>query len=203
MPDTPMQSGRLKWKGKAVRGEANPRHSADRVSVLLPMLGLNAAPTFTIQGGTLTAVELHGATAVNIPSGVTSIGDNVFMRLTSLRSVLIPNGVTSIGNGAFAECFDLTSVLFLGSLPDCGSDAFKAVAINVNLDSSVECLTQRRREAESAENARNLANTMNYASNLLEAKHHLKGEATNCSGHCDKTTNLQFSQHSLPLCASA
>ena len=34
----------------------------------------------------------------------------------------------------------------------------------------VECLTQRRREAESAENARNLANTMNYASNLLEAK---------------------------------
>ena len=60
------------------------------------------------------------------------------------------------------------------------------------LDSSVECLTQRRREAESAENARNLANTMNYASNLLEAKHHLKGETTNCSGHCDKTTNLQF-----------
>ena len=46
------------------------------------------------------------------------------------------------------------------------------------LDSSVECLTQRRREAESAENARNLANTMNYASNLLEAKHHLKGETT-------------------------
>ena len=73
----------------------------------------------------------------------------------------------------------------------------------VSLDSSVECLTQRRREAESAENARNLANTMNYASNLLEAKHHLKGETTNCSGHCDKTTNLQFSQHSLPLCASA
>ena len=73
----------------------------------------------------------------------------------------------------------------------------------VSLDSSVECLTQRRREAESAENARNLANTMSYASNLLEAKHHLKGETTNCSGHCDKTTNLQFSQHSLPLCASA
>ena len=72
-----------------------------------------------------------------------------------------------------------------------------------SLDSSVECLTQRRREAESAENARNLANTMSYASNLLEAKHHLKGETTNCSGHCDKTTNLQFSQHSLPLCASA
>ena len=48
----------------------------------------------------------------------------------------------------------------------------------LNLDSSVECLTQRRREAKSAENARNLANTMSYASNLLEAKHHLKGETT-------------------------
>ena len=34
----------------------------------------------------------------------------------------------------------------------------------------VECLTQRRREAESAEIARYLANTMNYASNLLEAR---------------------------------
>ena len=73
----------------------------------------------------------------------------------------------------------------------------------LSLDSSVECHTQRRREAESAENARNLANTMSYASNLLEAKHHLKGKTTNCSGHCDKTTNLQFSQYSLPLCASA
>ena len=82
-------------------------------------------------------------------------------------------------------------------------DAGVAVYEYVNLDSSVECLTQRRREAESAENARNLANTMSYASNLLEAKQHLKGETTNCSGHCDKTTNLQFSQHSLPLCASA
>ena len=59
------------------------------------------------------------------------------------------------------------------------------------------------RDAESAKKARNLANTMNYASILLEAKHHLNGETTNCSGHCDKTTNLQFSQHSLPLCASA
>ena len=64
--------------------------------------------------------------------------------------------------------------------------------LRLNLDSSVECLTQRRREAESAENARNLANTMNDASNLLEAKHQLKGETTNCSGHCYKTTNLQF-----------
>ena len=70
----------------------------------------------------------------------------------------------------------------------------------LNLDSSVECLTQRRREAESAENARDLANTMNSASNLLEAKLHLKGETKNCSGHCDKITNLQFSQYSLPLC---
>ena len=85
---------------------------------------------------------------------------------------------------------------------DGDTSAFMEMEI-LTLDSSVECLTQRRREAESAENARNLANTMSYASNLLEAKHHLKGETTNCSGHCDKTTNLQFSQHSLPLCASA
>ena len=40
------------------------------------------------------------------------------------------------------------------------SFALAVVGGTVNLDSSVECLTQRRREAESAENARNLANTM-------------------------------------------
>ena len=40
-------------------------------------------------------------------------------------------------------------------------------------------LNVSRRESESAENARNLANTINYASNSLEAKHHLKGVRKN------------------------
>lgn len=94
-------------------------------SALLPLLGLNAAPTFTIQGGTLTAVELHGATAVNIPSGVTSIGDNVFMRLTSLRSVSIPNGVTSIGHNAFYGCTSLSEVNIPDGVMTIGDWAFK------------------------------------------------------------------------------
>ena len=94
-------------------------------SALLPMLGLNAAPTFTIQGGTLTAVELHGATAVNIPSGVTSIGDNVFMRLTSLRRVSIPNGVTSIGHNAFYGCTSLSEVNIPDGVMTIGDWAFK------------------------------------------------------------------------------
>ena len=108
-------------------------------SVLLPMLGLNAAPTFTIQGGTLTAVELHGATAVNIPSGVTSIGDNVFMRLTSLRSVLIPNGVTSIGHNAFYGCTSLSGINIPDGVMTIGDWAFKDCCslMGISIPSSV------------------------------------------------------------------
>ena len=41
---------------------------------------------------------------------------------------------------------------------------------------------------------------MNYASNFFEARHHLKGETTDYSGHCDKTTDFSiFSAFSASL----
>ena len=95
------------------------------LSVLMPLLGLNAAPTFTIQDGTLKAVELNGATAVNIPSEVASIGDNTFMGLTSLRCAVIPNGVTNIGNNAFYGCTSLIKVNIPYGVMAIGDWAFK------------------------------------------------------------------------------
>ncbi len=108
-------------------------------SVLLPLLGLNATPTFMIQGGTLTAVELHGATVVDVPSGVTSIGDNVFMRLTSLRSVSIPNGVTSIGHNAFYGCTSLREINIPDGVITIGDWAFKDCSslMGISIPSSV------------------------------------------------------------------
>ncbi len=108
-------------------------------SALLPLLGLNATPTFTINGGTLTAVELHGDTEVVIPYGVTSIGDNVFMRLTSLRRVFIPNGVTSIGHNAFYGCTSLSEVNIPDGVTTIGDWAFKDCRslMSVSIPSSV------------------------------------------------------------------
>lgn len=49
--------------------------------------------------------------SVEIPSGVTSIGDKTF-RSTGLTSIVIPASVTSIGNEAFSKCINLSSVTF-------------------------------------------------------------------------------------------
>ena len=72
-----------------------------------------------------------------------------------------------------------------------------------NLNSSVEHLTQRCREAESAENILSFENTISYVSNPHEESNHLKDDATTNSGLCDNALNSHFPPHSLPLCGSA
>ena len=49
-------------------------------------------------------------TSIEIPSGVTSIGDMAFYYCSSLTSIEIPSSVTSIGDGAFFDCSSLTSI---------------------------------------------------------------------------------------------
>ncbi len=55
---------------------------------------------------------------VQIPSGVTSIGERAFYDCISLTSVTIPSDVASIGEYAFYGCISLTSVTILGNAPD-------------------------------------------------------------------------------------
>ena len=54
-------------------------------------------------------------TSIDIPSGVTSIGDSVFIYCSSLTSIDIPSGLTSIGSSAFSNCSSLTSI----DIPSC------------------------------------------------------------------------------------
>ena len=49
-------------------------------------------------------------TSIDIPDGVTNIGNDAFSGCTALTSVTIPNSVTSIGEGAFFDCKALTSI---------------------------------------------------------------------------------------------
>jgi hypothetical protein len=63
-------------------------------------------------------------TNVNLPNGITSIGDKAFYGKGSLTSVTIPNSVASIGQQAFENCKSLTSVTIGSGVTTIGSRAF-------------------------------------------------------------------------------
>lgn len=61
-------------------------------------------------------LDLKAVTALTIPDGVTSIGDDVFNKCSSLVSVDIPDSVTRIISGAFYGCENLATVRYNGTL---------------------------------------------------------------------------------------
>ena len=63
-------------------------------------------------------------TSVNIPNGVTSIGDYAFDDCVNLASITISDGVTSIGKSAFDGCTDLASITIPNSVTSIGDYAF-------------------------------------------------------------------------------
>ena len=63
-------------------------------------------------------------TALEIPFGVTSIGDYAFRNCSNLTSITIPNSVTSIGDYAFSNCSSLTSITVPNSVTSIGDYAF-------------------------------------------------------------------------------
>ncbi len=67
--------------------------------------------------------------AVNIRSGVTSLGDHAFGCLTGVSSVTIPASVTSIGAGAFSGCTGLSELVLQGDAPSIAPDAFSGLTL--------------------------------------------------------------------------
>ena len=75
---------------------------------------------------------------MNIPEGVTSIGDAAFAGCSSLTSVNIPEGVTSIGEEAFYNCTSLTDVYISEGVTSIWGGAFSGCAIsNIRIPNSV------------------------------------------------------------------
>lgn len=64
--------------------------------------------------------------SVVINSGITSIGDFAFIRLTQLSSVSISNSVKSIGSTAFYGCSNLTSITIPSSVKSIDFTSFNA-----------------------------------------------------------------------------
>ena len=68
---------------------------------------------------------------IEIPLGVTSIGDYAFGECSYLTSIEIPNSVTSIGHSVFYNCVCLTSITIPKSVTSIGSVAFECCS-NLN-----------------------------------------------------------------------
>ena len=64
-------------------------------------------------------------TVVEIPVGITGIGDYAFSGCTSLISIELPESVTSIGDGAFSGCDNLTTIEIPESVTSIGGSAFE------------------------------------------------------------------------------
>ena len=65
---------------------------------------------------------------INIPYGITSIGDSAFEQCSSLTSITIPESVKTIGDCAFYGCSSLTSITIPNSVTSIGSRAFYGCA---------------------------------------------------------------------------
>lgn len=71
----------------------------------------NPADEFlTIEDGVVVRCEQSATGTIEIPSGVTAIGESAFFNCDGLTSVIIPEGVTTIGANAFSGCDGLTSI---------------------------------------------------------------------------------------------
>ena len=86
------------------------------------------------EGGTkeLTAFAPYNVTSLDIPEGITKIGNGAFKNTTSLKSVSIPNSVTSIGDNAF-ESSGITSVHLPNTVTHIGERAFYASQLSATL----------------------------------------------------------------------
>lgn len=65
-----------------------------------------------------------GLTSVTIPSSVTKISGHAFQGCRGLTSITIANGVTSIEENAFSSCIGLTSLTIPQSVETIGCDVF-------------------------------------------------------------------------------
>ena len=61
---------------------------------------------------------------INIPSSVTSIGDEAFSGCSNLQEITLPSGVTSIGNSTFWSCSNLRKIALPPSITSIGDEAF-------------------------------------------------------------------------------
>lgn len=96
----------------------------------------------TIKGGAFASC---GFSVVEIADGVKEIGENAFLRNSTLNSVKIGKSVTTIGRQAFSECPVLTSVTLGENLKFIKTSAFERCTVlsDIILPSSLQVIDSR------------------------------------------------------------
>ena len=82
-------------------------------------------PIVLVEAGVAVKCLDKSAASVEIPAGVTEIGENAFEGCTALASVVIPESVKTIGGSTFSGCTSLVSVVIPESVTKIGWEAFK------------------------------------------------------------------------------
>ena len=69
--------------------------------------------------------DCSGLTSLNLPAGITSIGNQAFQFCSGLTSLTLPADITSIGDEAFQGCSGLTSIyVYAEKVPEIGRNVF-------------------------------------------------------------------------------
>ena len=59
-------------------------------------------------------------TSIELPKGLTSLGEGAFCNCSSLTSIALPAGMTSLGEGAFNGCSSMASIALPAGLTSIG-----------------------------------------------------------------------------------
>ena len=81
----------------------------------------------------------NGLTSVDLPSSITKMGECVFYNCQNLSSVKLPSEITAISNSAFGECISLKNIELPAGITSIGDDAFVNCSNlqNINLPSGI------------------------------------------------------------------
>lgn len=126
-------------------GGDNLTWTFDTESGLLKIEGSGEMENYELYGSLPWSSYKTQICQINLPDGLTSLGDNAFYGCTGLTSIAIPNTVTNIGNGTFSGCRHLQSVTIPNSVTSIGDFAFyncdiiKILSINTPIYPMIIC----------------------------------------------------------------
>ena len=127
-------------ENKYYASDGNALYNKEKTKLIIAVGGIKVCdiPSSVTSIGNEALAGCFSLTSVSIPTSVTSIGANAFFRCYSLTSVNIPSSVTKIGYNAFMHCSSLTSVNIPSSVTNIGDGAFSHCSslssINVSSD---------------------------------------------------------------------